>query len=210
MASSEKLVKTGIFGGAFNPPHNGHVNLALEAARRLKLRRLMIIPTFESPHKSTKLASFDDRMAMCRSAFPEKLDLGNGIVCDIEISDIERQMGGVSYTINTIRELRDREPHSRFYLLIGGDMLFSFDKWFKYESILKECEVCAAARGGDSYADMMEFANEMGRIKVLPMDVVDVSSTQVRETAASGGDISALVPNAVADYIAEKGLYKSE
>lgn len=210
MANSEKLVKTGIFGGAFNPPHNGHVNLALEAARQLKLRRLMIIPTFESPHKSTKLAPFDDRMAMCRSAFPEKLDLGNGIVCDIEISDIERQMGGVSYTINTIRELRDREPHSRFYLLIGGDMLFSFDKWFKYESILKECEVCAAARGGDSYADMMEFANEMGRIKVLPMDVVDVSSTQVRETAASGGDISALVPNAVADYIAENGLYKSE
>lgn len=210
MANSEKLVKTGIFGGAFNPPHNGHVNLALEAARQLKLRRLMIIPTFESPHKSTKLASFDDRMAMCRSAFPETLDLGNGIVCEIEISDIERQMGGVSYTINTIRELRDREPHSRFYLLIGGDMLFSFDKWFKYESILKECEVCAAARGGDSYADMMEFANEMGRIKVLPMDVVDVSSTQVRETAASGGDISALVPNAVADYIAEKGLYKSE
>lgn len=210
MANPEKLVKTGIFGGAFNPPHNGHVNLALEAARQLKLRRLMIIPTFESPHKSTKLAPFDDRMAMCRSAFPETLDLGNGIVCDIEISDIERQMGGVSYTINTIRELHDREPHSRFYLLIGGDMLFSFDKWFKYESILKECEVCAAARGGDSYADMMEFANEMGRIKVLPMDVVDVSSTQVRQTAASGGDISALVPGAVADYIAEKGLYKSE
>ena len=122
MANPEKLVKTGIFGGAFNPPHNGHVNLALEAARQLKLRRLMIIPTFESPHKSTKLAPFDDRMAMCRSAFPETLDLGNGIVCDIEISDIERQMGGVSYTINTIRELHDREPHSRFYLLIGGKL----------------------------------------------------------------------------------------
>ncbi len=210
MAESDKSVKTGIFGGAFNPPHNGHVNLAVEAARQLKLRRLIIIPTFESPHKSTKLAPFEQRMEMCRIAFPEKIDLGNGIVCNIEISDIERRMGGVSYTINTIRELQKREPKSRFYLLIGGDMLYSFDKWFKYESILKECEVCAAARGGDNYTDMLEFANEMGRIKVLPMDIVDVSSTQVREIAANGGDISALVPKSVADHIAEHGLYKSE
>ncbi len=210
MAEADKSVKTGIFGGAFNPPHNGHVNLAVEAARQLKLRRLMIIPTFESPHKSTKLAPFGQRMEMCGSAFPETVDLGNGIVCNIEISDIERRMGGVSYTINTIRELQKLEPKSRFYLLIGGDMLYSFDKWFKYESILKECEVCAAARGGDNYADMLEFANEMGRIKVLPMDIVDVSSTQVREAAANGGDISAFVPKAVAGYIAENGLYKSE
>jgi len=210
LAESDKSVKTGIFGGAFNPPHNGHVNLAVEAARQLKLRRLMIIPTFESPHKSTKLAPFEQRMEMCRSAFPETVDLRNGIVCNIEISDIECHMGGVSYTINTIRELQKREPKSRFYLLIGGDMLYSFDKWFKYESILKEAEVCAAARGGDNYADMLEFANEMGRIKVLPMDIVDVSSTQVRETAANGGDISGFVPKAVAEYIAEHGLYKSE
>ncbi len=210
MASSDKSVKTGIFGGAFNPPHNGHVNLAVEAAKQLKLRRLIIIPTFESPHKSTKLAPFEERMAMCESAFPKEIDLGNGIICKTEISDIESHMGGVSYTINTIRELQKREPKSRFYLLIGGDMLYSFDTWFKYESILKECEVCAAARGGDNYTDMLEFANEMGRIKVLPMDIVDVSSTQVREIAANGGDISALVPKAVADHIAEHGLDRSE
>ncbi len=211
MAESDKSVKTGIFGGAFNPPHNGHVNLAVEAARQLKLRRLIIIPTFESPHKSTKLAPFGQRMEMCERAFPKEIDLENGIICKTEISDIERHMGGVSYTINTIRELQKREPKSRFYLLIGGDMLYSFDTWFKYESILKEAEVCAAARGGDNYTDMLEFANEMGRIKVLPMDIVDVSSTQVREVAANGGDISeisALVPKAVADYIAEHGLYK--
>lgn len=202
-------VKTGIFGGAFNPPHNGHVNLALEAVKQLNLRRLIIIPTFESPHKSTKLAPFEQRMEMCARAFPEVLEYGKGMKCEIEICDIERHMGGVSYTINTVRELKNQKPDCRFYLLIGGDMLYSFDKWFKYESLLKECQVCAAARGGDNYADMLEFANEMGRIKVLPMDIVDVSSTQVRETVAEGGDISALVPRAVADYVAENGLYKS-
>ncbi|MGN0682741.1 MAG: nicotinate (nicotinamide) nucleotide adenylyltransferase [Oscillospiraceae bacterium] len=202
-------VKTGIFGGAFNPPHNGHVNLALEAVKQLNLRRLIIIPTFESPHKTTKLAPFEQRMEMCERAFPEVLEYGKGMKCEIEISDIERHMGGVSYTINTVRELKKQKPDRRFFLLIGGDMLYSFDKWFKYESLLKECQVCAAARGGDNYADMLEFANEMGRIKVLPMDIVDVSSTQVRESVAEGGDISAFVPKTVADYIAENGLYKS-
>lgn len=209
MANSDKSIKTGIFGGAFNPPHNGHVNLAVEAAKQLKLRRLIIIPTFESPHKSTQLAPFEQRMELCERSFPKTVEYGKGLKCDIEISDIERHMGGISYTINTIRELKKREPNSRFYLLIGGDMLYSFDKWFKYESILKECEVCAAARGGDNFADMLEFANEMGRIKVLPMDIVDISSTQVREAVANGGDVSALVPKAAADYIAENGLYKS-
>lgn len=202
-------VKTGIFGGAFNPPHNGHVNLALEAVKQLNLRRLIIIPTFESPHKTTKLAPFEQRMEMCARAFPEVLEYGKGMKCEIEICDIERHMGGVSYTINTVRELKNQKPGCRFFLLIGGDMLYSFNKWFKYESLLKECQVCAAARGGDNYADMLEFANEMGRIKVLPIDIVDVSSTQVREAVAEGGDISAFVPKAVADYIAENGLYKS-
>lgn len=210
MANSDKSVKTGIFGGAFNPPHNGHVNLAVEAAKQLKLRRLIIIPTFESPHKSTKLAPFKQRMEMCESAFPKSIDLGNGIVCNVEVSDIEQHLGGLSYTIHTIRELKKKEPNSRFYLLIGGDMLYSFDKWFKYESILKETEVCAAARGGDNYSDMLEFANEMGRIKVLPMDIVDISSTQVREAVANGGNISDFVPEATARYIAENGLYKPE
>ncbi|MDE7361166.1 MAG: nicotinate (nicotinamide) nucleotide adenylyltransferase [Oscillospiraceae bacterium] len=197
------MIKTGIFGGAFNPVHNGHVNLAKEAIEQLKLRRLLIVPTFESPHKSTKLLPFDERAEMCRLAFS-----GISDKCEVTVSDIEREMGGVSYTINTIRELARRFPGEQFYLLIGGDMLFSFKDWYKYESILKESKVCAVARGGDSFTDMLEFAAEMGRVKVLPTNVVDVSSTEVREKTASGGDISELVPQSVAEYIAEKNLYR--
>ncbi len=210
MAEQDKSLKTGIFGGAFNPPHNGHVNLVMEAVKQLKLRRLIVIPTFESPHKATKLAPFEQRMEMARLAFPETIEYGKGMTCKVEISDIERELGGVSYTINTIRELKAREADSRFYLLIGGDMLFSFDTWFKYESILKETAVCAVARGGDSYADMLEYANELGRIKVLSTDIVDVSSTQVRQAVADGGDISLLVPEKVRSYIGENGLYKAD
>lgn len=202
------IEKTGILGGAFNPVHNGHVHLAKEAISQLKLRKLLVIPTYESPHKNTKLLPFEQRAEMCRLAFSE---IGEGYThgnCKIEISDIERQMGGVSYTINTIRELNKIYPDERFFLIIGGDMLFSFTKWYKYESILKEATVCAAARGGDNYVDMLEYANEIGRIKVLPTEVVDVSSTEIREKLKNNESVSGLVPESVEKYIAENGLYK--
>lgn len=197
------MIKTGIFGGAFNPVHNGHVHLAKEAIEQLKLRKLLVIPTSESPHKSTKLLPFDVRAEMCRLAFE-----GISDKCEVTVSDIERKMSGVSYTINTIRELARQFPGEQFYLLIGGDMLYSFKGWYKYESILKESKVCAVARGGDSFTDMLEFAAEMGRVKVLLTNVVDISSTEIREKTAGGADISELVPQKVAEYIAANDLYR--
>lgn len=193
------MTKTGIFGGAFNPVHNGHVRLAEEAVKQLKLKKLLIIPTFVSPHKNTALAPFEDRMEMCRKAFSH--------IEGAEICDIEKRLGGTSYTINTVRALKSERPEEQLFLLIGGDMLFSFGEWYKYESLLKETKVCAVARDNDSLVDMMEFANEMGRVRVLPTKAVEVSSTEIRGKAARGGDISQLVPEAVAEYIAEKGLY---
>lgn len=198
------MIKTGIFGGAFNPPHVGHAAIAREAADYLKLRRLLVIPSFESPHKQTKLMPFEDRAEMCRRAFS---DIGGK--CEVEICDIERRMGGVSYTINTIRELKKIYPDSEFYLIIGSDMLFTFREWFRYESILKECRVCAVPRSGDSMTDMMEFATEMGRVRVIPADIPGVSSTEIRERIAQGQSLEGLVSESVAEYIAEKGLYKT-
>ena len=204
--ANKELIKTGIFGGAFNPPHNGHVNLAREAIDQLNLRKLLIIPTFESPHKSTKLLPFEQREEMCRRAF-EPLNGSGKCDCRVEISDIEQEMGGVSYTINTLRELAKRFPDERFYLLIGSDMLFSFKEWYRYESVLKESTVCAVAREDDSFTDMKEFANDIGRVKVLQTGVVDVSSTDIRERLASGGDASELLPQSVAEYIKVNELY---
>ena len=197
------MIKTGIFGGAFNPPHKGHINLAKEAIEQLKLRKLLIIPTFESPHKATKLAPFDERAEMCRRAFS-----GISDKCEVEICEIERELGGISYTINTLRALKKRYDDARFFLLIGGDMLFSFTEWYKYESILKECEVCAAARGGDSFSEMLEYATEVGHIKVLPTNVVDISSTEIREKIQKGEDASEWITEDVRGYIEEKGLYR--
>lgn len=198
---SDNVKKTGIFGGAFNPVHNGHVRLAEEAVKQLKLRRLLIIPTYVSPHKHTELLPYEDRAEMCRRAF--------GHIPGAEVSDIEVRLGGTSYTINTVRALKQLYPDEQLFLLIGADMLFSFDKWYKYESLLKETKVCAAARDSDSFADMMEYANELGRIKVLPTQAIELSSTQVRSIAQQGGDITGMVPQGVAEYISEKGLYRA-
>ena len=197
---SDNVKKTGIFGGAFNPVHNGHVRLAEEAVKQLKLRRLLIIPTCFSPHKRTELLPYEDRAEMCRRAF--------GHIPGAEISDIEVRLGGTSYTINTVRALKELYPDEQLFLIIDGDLLFSFEKRKNYEKQLKETRVCAAARDDDSLVDMMEYANEIGRVKVLPTKAVTMSSTEVREAAAAGKDISGMVPAGVADYIREKGLYR--
>ena len=121
---------------------------------------------------------------------------------------MERQLGGEGYSINLIRRFKDIYPKdTKFFLIIGGDMLFGFEKWYRYESILKECTVTAAAREEDSYADMLEYAAELGRIKVLNLPVTDISSTEIREKLKNGESTEGLLSEKVSAYINEHGLY---
>lgn len=194
------MSKVGIFGGAFNPIHNGHTALARAAFKELKLKEMLIIPTGNSPHKENSEVSFADRMEMCKIAF--RNDEG------FAVSDIEKKLGGKSYTINTVRALKEIYPkNTEFYLIIGGDMLFYFENWYRHEALLKECKVVAAARENDSYADMYEYANELGRVKVLNLPVTEVSSTEIREKLKNGGDVSRLIDPEVYEYIKSRGIY---
>lgn len=193
--------KVGIFGGSFNPVHKGHTDLARAAFKMLKLNEMLIIPTAQSPHKEMTTVSFEDRMEMCRIAFRD--DKG------FTVSDIEGKLGGTSYTINTVRALKEIYPkNTEFYLIIGGDMLFYFDKWYRYEALLKECHVIAAARDNDCYADMLECANELGRVKVLNLPVVEISSTELREKIAKGEATGEMLDEQVRDFIAGRGFYR--
>lgn len=195
------MSKIGIFGGSFNPIHKGHIALAKSASALLKLKKTLIIPTACSPHKEQSGVSFEDRAQMCRIAFADDERF--------EVSDIEKKLGGTSYTINTVRALKELYPKgTEFYLIIGGDMLFYFDKWYRHEALLKECHVVAAARENDCYADMLDYANDMGRIKVLNLPVVEVSSTQVRGKISRGESTAEIVPEAVRVYADERGLYR--
>ena len=195
------MIKTGIFGGNFDPIHAGHIALAEEAKRGLKLARRIIMPTYLPPHKQGGRTSFEDRCEMCRLAF-EGME-------GFEVSDIEKQLGGKSYTINTLRELkRIYSKDTDFYLIIGSDSLFCFEQWYRYEAILKECHVVAAARDEGCYPDMIETANRIGRIKVLNIPVTELSSTQLREKIRNGESTEGLMPEKIRRYIAERGLYR--
>jgi len=181
----------GVFGGAFDPPHIGHVNLAVRAAELLGLDKVIVIPTGVSPHKTASATAYADRFAMAKLAFAQYEKF--------EVSDIE-STGEVNYTVDTLRELNRRYPTSELYLIIGGDMLASFDKWRDYGEILKLCKVVAAARE-DNYAKLREYADRFG-IMLLELPVVTASSSGVR-----GCFNRDLLPEAVYYYAKERGLY---
>lgn len=191
----------GIFGGAFDPPHLGHERLAALCSERLGLEELLIAPTFHSPHKPTPLTDYEHRLEMCRRAFAKKI---------YTVTDIERQLGGEGYTITMLRKIKEEYPKgTKFFLIIGGDMLFAFEKWYRYESILKECTVTAAAREEDSYSDMMEYAAELGHIKVLNLPVTELSSTEIRERLRKGENTEDMLSEGVRGYIEQNGLYNT-
>ena len=195
------MSKVGIFGGSFDPLHIGHVEMAVQAKKELKLAEMLIIPAFDSPLKGKGSAPFAARFEMARLAFAG-LD-------GFAVSDIEKKLGGKSYTINTLRALKEiYPPKTDFHFIIGGDVLYTIEKWYRYEALLKECRVCAVTRGDMSYTDMQEYANELGRVKVLNADIPDISSTRVREMLTNGEDVSGLVPEAVRQYIEAEGLYR--
>ena len=191
-------MKIGVFGGTFNPPHNGHIRLAKAAADELKLDKLLVIPSCIPPHKiASKLADGQERLEMCRLAFG----------CDprFEVSPMELERGSRSYTVETLRELKALYPDSELYFIVGSDMLESFDKWYLWQEILSLSVLCAASREEGYNPDLSRFGKLAERIKIITLDPLEVSSTQIRNSA---GEVSPeLLDPKVAAYIREHGLY---
>lgn len=191
-------MKIGVFGGTFNPPHNGHVRLAKAAADELKLDKLLVIPSCIPPHKiAAKLADGQERLEMCRLAFG----------CDprFEVSPMELERGSRSYTVETLRELKALYPDSELYFIVGSDMLESFDKWYLWQEILSLSVLCAASREEGYSPDLSRFGKLADRIKIITLNPLEVSSTQIRNSA---GEVSPeLLDPKVAAYIREHGLY---
>lgn len=183
----------GLFGGTFNPPHLGHLRLARAFAQRFSLPRVLVIPTFVPPHKQTPdLADAETRVGMCRMLFGEP---------PFEVSTMEIERGGRSYTVETLERLHAQYPDEALYLLIGSDMLESFDTWYRADDIRKLCTICAAVREKGKHLD----AN--GAVLLEDYDPIELSSTEVRERVRMGQDVAEFVGEPVARCIAEKGLY---
>lgn len=196
-------MKTGIFGGAFNPVHNGHIALARHYMTSLGLDRIIFIPTHIPPHKTDELlASEADRINMLAVAL-------SGFD-NYEIDDCEFRREGKSYTYDTLVYLKDKYPDDDFYLIVGEDQYLYFDKWYRYEDILKLATVVTACRHINRYKELSEYKSshtEMKNSIVSDFDVTEVSSSQIRAGIKAKKDISFLVPDGVEKYIKEHGLY---
>lgn len=197
-------MRIGIFGGAFNPVHNGHLNLAETFFEDLRLDKLLLIPTAKPPHKSDEgLLSGQDRVNMLRLAVENK---------PYEISTIEFERNDKSYTYDTLIELKRLYPDSEFFLIIGADQFIHFDKWYRYADILGMVTLCTSARENEEEKQLIiKSAQRLGIKDSFYMSsraVIRVSSSEIREKIKNGSDVSSLLPKKVFDYISEKGLYR--
>lgn len=199
----EQVKNLAIFGGTFNPVHNGHIHLARRFAELIGAEKVLLIPTATPPHKRADgLADASDRLAMCRLA-------AQGL--PFEASDIEICRGGRSYTCDTLRELRRLYPNSALYLLMGEDMFLTLERWREPEVIYSLATICVAPRSRDGETRLRGCASALrskgARVRIEPIPYLPVSSTMVREAVREGESISGMVPEAVAEYIRENHLY---
>ena len=199
-------MKTGIYGGTFNPIHKGHLHIVEAFRKGLGLDRVLLIPTRVPPHKAAPdLASPQDRFAMCQLAIQGQPWL--------ELSDMEMRREGKSYTAETLEELSALYPQDQFYLLMGEDMFLTLGCWYRPETIFSLASVCTAPRSVHGMDALREKALEYtgtfhARCFLDHIPYLPISSTQVRQAVARGEDVASLVPEAVARYIRERGLYQ--
>lgn len=197
------MQKIAIYGGTFNPIHNGHIHLAKQFARLLDLDKVILIPTYVPPHKQdVGLTPAEDRLAMCRLAASDPI---------FEVSDIEILREGLSYTVDTLQELKMQYPESEFYLLTGEDMFVTIRNWYRAETICSLATICAAPRGTAGLEPLLQYARVLeqngAKTIIKNIDYLPISSTMVRSAVKNGESISGLVPPAVADYIVKNNLY---
>lgn len=199
-------MRTGVFGGTFNPIHCGHVLLARTYAAALHLDRVLVIPTYLPPHKAGgQLAEGRHRLNMCRLAFE-----GDPVY---SVSDIELRRGGKSYTVDTLTQLARENPGDTFYLIMGSDMFLSLTQWYNWRRIASLAVICAGARGQGQMEALRAQADRLERLgarcELVALEPLPFSSTQVRARVQAGESLAGFVPPKVADYIMENRLYQS-
>lgn len=196
-----KPVRIGMFGGAFDPPHVGHVALARAAVEQLALDQLRVFPTGQAWHKARELSSAEDRLAMARLAFAE--------VPRTFIDDRELHRSGPTYTVDTLRELRREFPQAVLMLVIGADQAESLHSWRESACIAQLATISIAARARPVDAGALFDPSRLppGRREPVELPPMPVSSTEIRRRAGAGEGISHLVPAAVARYIDQHHLY---
>jgi len=199
------VARIGLLGGTFNPPHVGHMLCAQEALAGLGLDRVLLVPVHTPPHKALESEpGVEHRVELCRAAAAGSERL--------EVSEIEAGRPGPSYTVDTLRALHERtEPGDELTFIVGADQASGLPGWREPAAILELADLGVADRDGVREADvrglLAELPGAAERLRFFSMPRVDVSSSMIRRRVADGRPLRWLVPDAVADYIAEHGLY---
>jgi nicotinate-nucleotide adenylyltransferase len=202
-------MRLGILGGTFNPPHLGHLVCVQEAHAQLKLDRVVLMPVHEPPHKrlSPGDPSPEQRLELCRLAIGDDERLA--------VSRLELDRPGRSFTVDTLHALHDDAPQDELTFIVGGDMARGLPTWREPERLLALATFAVAEREGaardDILGELRPLLTKAGgmdeRVVFFDMPRIDVSSSLVRERVAAGRPIRYLVPDAVAQRIADWGLY---
>jgi nicotinate-nucleotide adenylyltransferase len=184
----------GILGGTFDPVHNAHLAMAHAALRELGLDRILFMPTGTTHYRRPAVASGEHRLAMLRLALDD---------ARFAIDARELAPEATGYTVDTLRALRAEHPRDELVLLMGADQYGKLESWHRPEEVKRLARIAVFARPGVDLHHQPQQEN----VKLVPMQALSISATEVRRRAAAGEALASLVPPAVADYIARHRLY---
>lgn len=186
--------RVGVLGGTFDPIHHGHLAAASEVCAALGLDQVLLVPTNRQPFKEGfDSASPEHRLEMCRLAVSGDERFA--------VSEVDLERGGITYTVDTLTDLREQLPAASLYFITGADSLMRLDEWKDYKKLTELAEFVGVTRPGHSFPQL-DTAHILVEVPSLA-----VSSTDVRRRVRTGAPIRYLVPRAVADYIAQNDLY---
>jgi len=192
-----------ILGGTFNPPHIAHLVMAQEAHDQLGLERVVLVPVSSPPHKESREdPGAEERLALCELAVAGDERFA--------VSDLEMVREGPSYTVDTLEELHSKAPENELFLILGGDVAAGLPSWHEPERVLSLATVAVAKRRGTARSAVdaaLQTVRGGERVQFFQMPRIGISSTFVRRRARAGISIKYIVPDAVASYIEEHGLY---
>ena len=187
------MSRIGVLGGTFDPLHVGHLAAASQVHHALGLDIILLVPANAQPLKPAPVASGNDRLAMCKAAAAADPRF--------DVSDVDIVRGGATYTVDTLADLRKKDPGAEFFFIVGADSLETLPRWKDYETLITLASFVGVSRPG--HALKQSDAPHL----VVDIPALAVSSTEIRDRAQSGVPIRYLVPDAVALYVEEHGIY---